>query len=151
MPWYGDVAARWFIVRGYLPLLALLNLVWETAQLPLYTLWQEASPAYQAFAVIHCTAGDALIGSVLLVLALMLGREGELAQWRWRRIVAVMLLLGPGYTVFSEWLNTSLLQWGYSELMPTLEFGGKRIGVSPLLQWLVIPPLALQLARWRPR
>jgi len=57
------------------------------------------------------------------------------------------LLLGPGYTIFSEWLNTTLFRWSYSDLMPTLKLAGIEIGLSPLLQWLLLPPLALFLAR----
>ena len=145
--WYLDRDARRLIVFRYLPWLAALDLVWEMAQLPLYTLWKEASAPYLVFTVAHCTAGDVLIGAASLALALMLGREGPLASWRWRRVVGLMLLLGPGYTIFSEWLNTTLFRWSYSDLMPTLELAGIRIGLSPLLQWLVIPPLALHLAR----
>ena len=58
-----------------------------------------------------------------------------------------MLVLGPAYTMFSEWLNTTLLRWSYSELMPTLNLGAIEIGLSPLLQWLFLPPLTLHLAR----
>ena len=147
--WFHDREARRFILFRYLPWLAGLNLAWEIAQLPLYTVWKEASPGYVAFAVVHCTAGDILIGAASLAIALMLGREGGLPQWHWRRIVAVTLVLGPAYTMFSEWLNTVLFRWSYSEAMPTLAFDGIRFGVSPLLQWLVIPPLALYLARRR--
>jgi len=146
MVWYRDRNAWRFMASRYLPWLAGLDLVWEVAQLPLYTLWKEATPAYVAFAVAHCTAGDVLIGAVALLLALILGREQALASWRWRRIVALMLVLGPAYTLLSEWLNTTLARWTYSELMPTIEVAGRAIGLSPLLQWLVIPPLALYLA-----
>jgi hypothetical protein len=132
-----------------LPWLAGLNLAWEIAQLPLYTVWTEASPAYLVFTVAHCTFGDLLIGSASLALALILLHERELASWRWGRIVGLMLLLGSGYTVFSEWLNTALFRWTYSELMPTLNLTGFSIGLSPLLQWLVIPPLTLYLSRKR--
>jgi hypothetical protein len=31
--------------------------------------------------------------------------------------------------------------------MPTLDVAGFRLGLSPLAQWLVVPPLALYLAR----
>ena len=147
--WYRDRGARLLIARGYLPWLAGLNLAWEVAHLPLYTLWTEASLAYKAFAVLHCTLGDILIGAASLALALILGREGMLSQWRWRQIVLLMVFLGPGYTLFSEWLNTLLVRWTYSELMPTLNLAGVRFGLSPLLQWLVLPPLALHLARRR--
>ena len=147
MPWYRDRDARGLIVRGYLPWLAGLNLAWEMMQLPLYTLWAEATPGSIAFAVAHCTLGDVLIGSAALVLALILGREEALARWRWRRIISLMVLLAAGYTLSSEWLNTTLLRWTYSALMPTFQLAGVQIGLSPVLQWLVIPPLALYLAR----
>ena len=149
MPWFRHHEVRAFIARRYLPWLAGLNLAWEALQIPLYTIWTEASAGYIAFAVFHCTLGDILIGTVSLVLALILGREGPIPQWHWRRIVGLMLLLGPGYTIFSEWLNTTLFRWSYSELMPTLNIAGFELGASPLLQWFIIPPLALHLARRR--
>lgn len=145
--WYRDRDARSLIAFGYLPWLGGLNLVWETAQLPLYTLWSEASAGTIAFSVAHCTAGDVAIGAAALFLALILGRERALAQWRWRRIAAGTALAGVMYTVFSEWNNTAILgSWAYSDLMPVLKLAGVDIGLSPLLQWLVLPPLALVLA-----
>jgi hypothetical protein len=146
-PWFRDREAWTYIGRRYLPWLAVLNLAWESLQIPMYTIWTQASVSYVAFAIIHCTLGDVLIGFSSLVLALMLGREQGAAQWHWRRIVVLMLLLGPGYTIFSEWLNTTLFRWSYSDLMPTFEFAGIEIGLSPLFQWLLLPPLALFLAR----
>jgi hypothetical protein len=66
--WYRDPEAWWLIACAYLPWLGGLNLAWEIAQLPLYTIWTEAPPAGIAFAVAHCTAGDLLIGSAALVI-----------------------------------------------------------------------------------
>lgn len=146
--WYRDPTARWFIALGYLPWLAGLNLAWEIAHSPLYTLWREAGPAYIAFAIAHCTLGDVLIGGAALLLAMILGRERALPYWRWGRIAVLTALLGAGYTVFSEWMNLTILRsWTYAESMPTLDLAGVEIGVSPLAQWLVVPPLALYLAR----
>ncbi len=146
--WYRDHAALSLIARRYLPWFAGLNLAWELAQLPLYTLWREASAGYIAFAVAHCTVGDILIGAAALALALMATRAGPLKSWRWRHIALVATAAGAAYTLVSEWMNTSLRQgWQYSELMPTLELGGIVVGLSPLAQWLIVPPLALYLAR----
>lgn len=149
----GQTGARWyraqpvwlFIALRYAPLLAVLNLAWEIAQLPLYTIWHEAAGPDIAFAVAHCTAGDVLIGSFALVLALTVTRAGPLLPvWPAARIAAVTVALSVSYTIFSEWMNTSLLQaWAYSDLMPRLP--GLGTGVSPLLQWIVIPPVALYL------
>jgi hypothetical protein len=147
-PWFRDRAARGFIVRRYLPWFVGLSLVWETAQLPLYTLWREASPGQLAFAVAHCTVGDIIITCASLGLALTLGREGPLASWHWRKIISLMLLFGTGYTVLSESLNTTILfRWSYSDLMPVLKAGGVQVGLSPLAQWIVAPLLALRFAQ----
>jgi hypothetical protein len=143
-------AACAFITFRYLPWLAALNLVWEFAQLPLYSIWTEGTRADIAFALAHCTLGDVLIGIAALALSLMLTRARALADWRWDRIILLLVFLGTGYTVFSEWLNTTLLRWTYAESMPTLDLGGIEIGLSPLAQWLVVPSLALCLAR-KPR
>ena len=145
--WFRDRAARRLIVLGYLPWLAGLSLAWEIAHVSLYTLWQEAGLPYIAFSIAHCTAGDVLIGGAALLLVLILGREGELARWRWSRIAALTSLLGVSYTLFSEWMNITILRsWSYADAMPTLALGAIEIGVSPLAQWLIVPALALYLA-----
>jgi hypothetical protein len=148
MLWYRDPGARSFVLLRYVPWFAGINLAWEIAQLPLYTLWTEASPAYIAFSVVHCTVGDVLIGTAALIVSLVIGREGALAHWHWARIAALTVLIGVGYTVFSEWMNITLLRsWTYAESMPTLEVADFELGLTPLLQWLVVPPLALHAAR----
>ena len=146
--WYRDPAARRFLALGYLPWLGGLSLAWEVAQLPLYTIWTDSTAGYIAFAVAHCTLGDLMIGSAALALALIAGRERALERWHWRRIAVTATLAGTSYTAFSEWLNVAILRsWVYAEWMPVIEVAGLRLGVSPLFQWLVIPPLALYLAR----
>jgi hypothetical protein len=146
--WFRDRQAWRLIVRAYLPLLAGLNLVWETAQVPLYTLWDEAAPAYIAFAVLHCTLGDVLIGMAALLSALIAERERSLAQWRWRRIAVPTALVGATYTAFSEWMNvTRLGNWSYADSMPRIEVAGFELGLTPIAQWLIVPPLALYFAR----
>ena len=147
-PWYRDQGARALILWRYLPWLLALNLAWEIAQLPLYTIWRAASPGYMAFAVAHCTVGDLLIGAAALAIALMATRAGPASHWQWRTIAVVTMLIGLVYTVGSEWMNTSLRQsWQYSELMPSIELGGVTVGLSPLAQWLILPTLAIYLVR----
>lgn len=148
MTWHRDrTALRWIATR-YLPWLALLNLVWELVHVRLYTLWHEAGAAYIIFSVVHCTLGDVLIGGAALLLALILGRERALPDWHWPRIATITALLGAGYTIFSEWMNITILRsWTYAKAMPTLELGSFEVGLTPLAQWLVLPPLALYLGR----
>lgn len=145
--WYRSREAWLLIALGYLPWLAGLNLAWEAAHVRLYTLWYEAKPAYIAFSILHCTLGDVLIGLAALLVALIAGREGPPVRWRWRRIAAVTALAGAGYTIFSEWMNLIILRsWTYAESMPRLELAGFEIGLTPLAQWLVVPPVALYFA-----
>jgi hypothetical protein len=146
--WFRDRQAWRLIAYRYLPWFAFLNLTWEAGQVRLYTLWTEAEPVYIAFSVVHCTLGDVLIGGLALLLALIVLRERQLAYWRWRSVAALTVLFGLAYTVFSEWMNITVLRsWTYSDRMPTLAFGEFAIGVSPLLQWLFLPPLSLYFAR----
>jgi len=149
MSWYRDPVAWRFIAR-YLAWLTGLNLVWEIAQLPLYTLWREASWSELAFAVAHCTGGDLLIGAAALTVALFVIRAPTLPGWNWTAIALSAVLIGVAYTAFSEWMNTSIRgNWQYSSLMPRVQLGAASIGLSPLAQWVIVPPLAMWLARRR--
>lgn len=146
--WYLDRTARALILFRYLPAMALLNLAWEAAHVRLYTIWTERSTGYVAFAVAHCTLGDLVLGGAFFALALILTRAGEAAGWRWSWIAVLTVVLGIVYTGFSEWLNTEVFgYWQYREIMPVVRVFDTAIGVSPLLQWLVLPPLALFFAR----
>ncbi len=130
----------------YLSLLLAANLVWEIAQLPLYTLWAEGTRAEIVFAVLHCTGGDAMIAAVALGIALVLTRA---RGWPAERRLAVTLAattIGAGHTVFSEWLNVDIRgSWAYAPAMPRLPPLGT--GLAPLLQWLALPPLAMLMVR----
>lgn len=149
--WYRDAATLRFVLR-YLPWFFALNLAWEAAHVRLYTLWTEETPRYIAFSVVHCTFGDLLIGLSALLLALIAGREPGPAHWRPVRIAVLSTLFGVGYTIWSEWMNVTLLRsWTYAASMPRLSLGDFELGVTPLMQWLVVPPLAMYASLQRRR
>lgn len=148
--WFESPDAWRFLALRFVPVLAVLNLVWEIAQLPAYTVWTSGSARSIAFAVAHCTAGDVLIGLVTLAIALVLAGAGPIAAWRVGAIGVVATVLAAGYTVYSEWVNVEIRgSWAYSELMPQLPVIGT--GLAPLAQWIVIPGLALAIAVKRHR
>jgi hypothetical protein len=67
---------------------------------------------------------------------------------RYWRVASTAIFLGLGYTVFSEWLNVALRQtWAYSEHMPVLPLFSFNLGLSPLLQWLIVPGLGFDITR----
>ncbi len=117
----------------------LLNLVWEVLQLPLYTIWSTAPLVEIAYAVIHCTGGDILIGATIGLLigaGLRLSGAGGV---RWL-FPACFIVLALAYTVFSEWLNVSVRKsWAYTDAMPILP--PFETGLTPLLQWFIVPLL----------
>lgn len=138
---------HWIIVlRWYFPIVALANLAWETLHLPLYTVWSEATSEYLVFVVLHCTGGDVLIALCALMAALLLVAPATWPRDGFRRVATVATVAGVGYTIFSEWLNLVVRKsWQYSELMPVVPVFD--VGLSPLLQWILLPPAALWLAR----
>lgn len=131
-PWL--TALRW-----YLASIAVGNLVWEFAQLPLYTIWSAGSTGDIVFAAVHCTGGDILIAAASLVLALLLWGAGwPITRRAYRQVAALTVAFGLAYAVFSEWLNVVVRKsWAYSELMPIVPIVDA--GLSPLLQWIVLP------------
>ena len=136
-------------LRRYLGVSVVAHLIWEVLQLPLYTVWTTGTLAQQAFAVIHCTLGDAMIAGLSLLVALALFARATWPNTGVVRVFAVCLVIGVAYTVYSEWLNVSVRRsWAYSDLMPVVPVLGT--GLAPLLQWLVVPTLAQWVAIGRP-
>lgn len=145
VPWYRSRAVWRFVFARFVPLLAAGNLVWEILQLPFYTLWQEGTPRSRLFAILHCTAGDVMIGTAALLASVMLfGRRGW-PRFKHRRVLGAATFAGVAYTVFSEWMNTQVtMSWQYAESM--LQVPPLGTGIAPLLQWIIVPPMAYSLA-----
>lgn len=143
------VSSNWLAaLRIYLLTVAGADLLWEAAHLPLYTLWQNGTVGENTFAVAHCTLGDVLIALASLTIALVLVGDRDWPARRFIEVAVLTLVFGFGYTVFSEWLNVvGRKSWAYSSLMPVVSVFGFSIGVSPLLQWIIVPVLAFYMAR----
>ena len=137
-------------MRRYLAVLTFGNLLWELAQLPLYTLWHDAPPRIIVRAVLHCTAGDLVIGITALVAAITLFGSEAWPTERHAAVLIAVVLISVTYAMISEYLNTVVRgSWAYTPAMPTLPLIGT--GLAPLAQWIVVPTLALTLARTRAR
>lgn len=127
-------------LRRYLGVVVLLDLLWEFAHLPLYEIWRTGSWSEVVFAALHCTGGDFLIALAALILALLLAGNSAWPVERFQPVAVVTILLGLTYTAFSEWLNIVIrAAWAYSDLMPVIPLLGFQVGLSPLLQWILVP------------
>jgi hypothetical protein len=124
----------------------LLNLPWELAQVPLFA----GMPSARHWSAI-LVCGRATLGDVAIALVAFGGVAGMARSRRWvlrptARQAAGFVAIGLTTTLVMEWLATHVLhRWAYAEAMPVVPVLG--IGVSPLLQWLVLPPLMLWFVR----
>ncbi len=114
-----------------------LHFAWEMAQHNLY-LQMQSMPFWRATAVCaRATVGDLVITAIAFSAAAMSGgRHWPLIR---RRLSPALIFLTVGVllTIGYEIYAISTGRWAYDERMPEI-FG---IGLSPLLQWIVIPIL----------
>jgi hypothetical protein len=128
-------------------LLALvLHGLWEAAQLPLYTLWEDADRRRVLFYLLHCIADDIMIATALFLSVAAIFRDSAWPTHRPWRAGVIMVAMGLSYTVFSEWYNVYQLRaWSYAASMPLVT----GIGLAPLMQWIVVPILMIiVIRRW---
>ena len=120
------------------------NLVWEIAQVRLYTLWADEKGPTIAWALFHCSVGDVMIASAMYAVA---GIALRSANWPtshpWTG-GAIVVIGAMAYTAWSEWYNVYRAgNWGYASSMPLI-YG---IGLSPLLQWIILPAAMVSVFR----
>ena len=83
-----------------------------------------------------------LIAGASLLLAWTLRNAAPGVLGGFSKVALVTVVLGLIYTIFSEWLNTEIRgSWAYAEIMPVVPVIGA--GLSPLLQWIIVPSLGL--------
>ncbi|MEQ7154196.1 hypothetical protein [Brevundimonas aurifodinae] len=124
----------------------LLNFPWEFLQTPLYVGMAEAPHWVATKVCAFATLGDAVIMVVAYWLAAVAARSRywflKPRQWP----TTVFILAGIAITIVLELLATGPLdRWQYAAAMPVVPF--LSVGLTPLLQWLVLPPICLWFVR----
>jgi hypothetical protein len=126
----------------------LLNLPWEFLQVPFFSEMPSTEHWNGVKTCVRATAGDA---AIMLLAYWMVAVAWRDRHWLRRpRAGHLFLFLADGVAITiaierlalaGAWIGS----WSYSERMliiPVLE-----VGFSPVLQWLVLPPLVLWFAR----
>ncbi len=122
----------------------LLNLFWEAIQAPLFVFDQQSSVFPLTGCLLFCSGVDSLM---ILTSYWTLSVVARNRYWflpkrpsYWVSFVGVGLLLAfiSEYTAI-HYRNL----WQYSERMPVIP--GLDIGLTPILQWLILPPIVLIL------
>ncbi|MEH6721783.1 MAG: hypothetical protein V7704_23190 [Aurantimonas endophytica] len=123
-----------------------LHFVWEFIQVPTYAGMAEM-PHWEAIKLcMSATFGDVGFALTAFWAACLAARSRD---WILRPTpfpVTTFVAVGIVLTVGFEYYYTTIsLRWTYSDLMPLVPPLGT--GLSPLLQWTVIPPLVIWLTR----
>jgi hypothetical protein len=124
----------------------LLNLPWELAQVPLFA----GMPTAQHWtAVLAC--GRASLGDVVVALVAFWAVAFAVGSRAWvlmptRGRIAGFVAIGVLITIVMERLATGPLgRWAYTDAMPVVPV--LRVGLSPVVQWIVLPPLIVWFVR----
>lgn len=134
----------WSLLVQWTGLAVLLHGVWEIAHLPLYTLWDDPDTVRIVRYVLHCLAGDVLIAVGVYLLVAIVFRELDWLRRRPWPAGTLAVVLGLGFTAWSEWYNVYRLgTWAYRPTMPTVA----GIGLTPLLQWVIVPAVMILIVR----
>lgn len=124
----------------------LLNFVWEYIQAPTYAGMIEMNHWDGIKLCTSATFGDVGFALTAFWIASLASRS---RQWifepkAWQLLM--FLGIGIGLTIGFEFYYTTIsLRWTYSELIPLVPPFGT--GLSPLLQWVVVPLLVLWFVR----
>ena len=121
---------------------AAVNFLWEVAQMPFYA-WQGSFFAAAAHCVLP-SLGDGIIVLIIYGVGWFVLRRSD---WSDRpRVLGYMLMLLSGFALamLVEWGGVHVLnRWSYAANMPLLPGWG--IGVIPILQMLILPPIIFKV------
>lgn len=124
----------------------LLHFAWEMMQVPWFEGMTEASHGAVVWLCTRAALGDVVIALAAFWVACLVARGRQWIMQARRRPLLVMLLTGVVVTLAFEWLATGPLErWQYAGEMPVVPVVG--VGLTPLLQWLLLPPLMVWLSR----
>ena len=123
-----------------------LNEIWEMAQMSAYVETAGHSWPSTLGLCTRAAVGDVgIIFGIYAVGALAAGNLGWGMRGRWN-IYATAALLGLAYAVLVEHAALAAGRWSYTERMPVVSLLG--VGLWPLLQMTLLPPLTFLFARW---
>lgn len=120
----------------------LLHFVWEFIQAPTYSGMVEMNHWDGIKLCTSATIGDVGFALSAFWIVSIVSRTRwwffKPAPWQ----ILLFVAIGIALTISFEYYYTNIsLRWTYSDLMPLVPPFGT--GLSPLLQWLIIPPLVL--------
>lgn len=124
----------------------LLHFVWEFVQVPAFSGMAEMGHWAAIKLCLSATIGDVGFALTAFWVASLAARSRDWVLEPTRLPLGLFLAMGIMLTIGFEYYYTNVsLRWSYSELMPLVPPFGT--GLTPILQWLIIPPLVVWLTR----
>ena len=124
----------------------LLHFVWEFVQVPAFAGMAEMGHWQAIKLCLSATIGDVGFALTAFWVASLAARSRDWVLEPRKLPLGLFLAVGILLTIGFEYYYTNVsLRWGYSELMPLVPPFGT--GLTPILQWLIIPPLVVWLTR----
>jgi len=124
----------------------LLNLAWEFWQVPFFRGMAEVPHWLGVKACTQATFGDSVISLIAFWATALVARNRDWILQPRKSHIALFIIAGLTASVVMEGLSVGILgRWAYDHTMPRLPVFG--IGLLPIMQWLVIPPVILWFAR----
>lgn len=123
----------------------LLNFVWEVLQTPFFVDISDKINTIIWYRF-HCTLGDVMICLAGFWFVALIVRSRSWLLNPTKKKILLFVAFGVSYTIFSEIKNVSLNKlWAYSDFMPVIPYID--VGIMPLIQWIIIPPLLVFIVR----
>lgn len=143
----GSERSMWAIPEVTVGFLSFcLHYVWEFLQVPTYAGMADLNHWEGIKICTSATIGDVGFALTAFWVTALAARSRrwivESKPWQ----LGLFMAVGIGLTVGFEYYYTEIsLRWTYSELMPRVPPFGT--GLSPLIQWIVVPLLVVSLTR----
>lgn len=150
----GRSLPRWLVAVTWLPefnvlvFAILLNYPWEFLQVPMFDRMPDA-PHWEAIKT--CTRATLGDGAIMLAAYWCVAAVARSRRWIVDASTTNVLLfaaVGTSTTIIIERLALNgmwLDGWAYSPWMPIVPV--VEVGLTPILQWIVLPPLVVWFAR----
>ena len=124
----------------------LLHFVWEFFQVPLFAGMPDMAHWDAVRFCARAALGDAVISLAAFWVVALVYRDRHWVLAPPKAAITGFIAVGVVITVALEWHATTIAdRWQYGDLMPTLPVLGT--GLSPLMQWILVPPLVVWIAR----
>jgi hypothetical protein len=140
-PTWPFVIERMLVWAG---LATLLHGAWDLLQFPLLTAAFDVDRVRATASLLHAVLGDALLATGFYFIVAVIFRDADWPRRHAKRGAAILATVGVVASVLMQWYRVYYLDLDvYADAMPVIA----GIGVLPVLQWIVVSPLAVALIR----